>query len=74
MCLICEGKISEVKKLYCSGCTGLTEIPVIPELKTLDCFNCKRLTTLPIIPGLKDFPKSIFFSKELIEINKLKNF
>ena len=53
MCLICEGRISEIKKtLRC--CSYITEIPVILELKILDCSGCTRLTKISVIPGLKE--------------------
>lgn len=40
-----------LQELWCYGCTGLTELPVIPPtLQELGCAQCTRLTKLPLIP------------------------
>ena len=55
MCLICKGRISEVKEeLNCSGCPLLREIPNITGLKVLQCYGCVLLTEIPVIPGLEE--------------------
>ena len=54
MCLICEGRIFEVKEeLDCGDCSNVTEIPVIPGLKKLWCSDCISLKKIPDIPGLE---------------------
>ncbi len=46
--------IENLRVLVCSGCTTLTEIPIIPELLYLNCEQCPNLTKIPIIPGLEE--------------------
>jgi Leucine-rich repeat (LRR) protein len=42
-----------LKKLNCSYCPGITEIPNISGLKELYCSGCSGITEIPNIDGLK---------------------
>ena len=46
--------IHGLKKLWCSYCTGLTQIHNVTSLEVLDCSQCPLLTEIPIIHKLTE--------------------
>lgn len=45
--------LSELKRLFCSGCPSLSEIGASPKLVYLDCSACIRLPRLPAFSNLQ---------------------
>jgi hypothetical protein len=53
MCVICEEKYENLKKIYCYGCPNLVTVPNIEGLEILDCSECMNLTTVANIETLQ---------------------
>ena len=53
MCLICEGRINEIGKVF-KCCTKIKEIPNGLHIEFLSCSSCQYLIEIPIINGLKE--------------------
>lgn len=53
MCVICRDEVTyNEKRLDCSWCDAVTQIPNIPGLLELNCSYCPQLSQIPNIPGL----------------------